>query len=55
MAVTVRKKAVAGIPSLASQIPVSKSKVHLCPVLVFLILVLVGIPGSAFVLSPLHW
>lgn len=55
MTAGVREKAEAGIPNLAGQISVSESKVLLCLVLVFLILVLAGVPGPAFVLSPLHW
>jgi hypothetical protein len=55
MASTLREMAEAGIPSLTGQISVSESKVLLFLVLVFLILVLAGIPGPAFVLSLLHW
>ena len=54
MASTLREMAEAGIPSLTGQISVSESKVLLCLVFVFLILVLAGIPVPAFVLSPLH-
>jgi hypothetical protein len=42
-----RKKTEAGIPSLTGQISASQSKVLLCLVLVFLVLVLAGIPGPA--------
>ena len=51
----IMEKAETEIPNLASRISVSQSMILLCPVLVFLILVLAGIPEPAFVLSLLHW
>jgi hypothetical protein len=54
MTAAIREKAEAEIPSLAGQISVSESKVLLCLVIIFLTLVLAGIPVPAFVLSPLH-
>ena len=51
----IMEKAETEIPNLASRISVPQSMILLCPVLVFLILVLAGVPGPAFVLSPLHW
>ena len=55
MTAAIREKAEAEIPSLAGQISVSESKVLLCLVIIFLTLVLAGIPGPAFVLSLLCW
>ena len=46
MTAAIREKAEAEIPSIASQISVSESKVLLCLVLVFLILVLAEIMGQ---------